>query len=208
MMCACPNSRLSGRGWPPPRPLARPRRAGRATCVGVPQPPCPTVSPGRDVDPDPRVAQLLREIDLRTFPGALGAVWEPDRSQGDPRDQWREGRVGGESAMERWVASRGTPGARRSPGGQGPPRGASPTAPLGPCRSRACPVDYVMRGGVRNPDDPEEAAGAPGAGGWGAEGPRVRAIRAWPSADRRGRPDRCSEGQRAGAKRPLPEPSD
>jgi hypothetical protein len=106
-------------------------------------------------------------------PGALGAVWEHDRSQGDPRDQWREGRVGGEYAMERRVASRGDPGARQSPRGQGTPPGASPTAPLGPCRSRACPVDYPVRGGVRNPDDPDEAAGAPGAGGWEAA-PRRR----------------------------------
>jgi hypothetical protein len=83
----------------------------------------------------------------------------------------REGRVGGEYAMERWVASRGDPGARQSPGGQGTPPGASPTAPLGPCRSRACPVDYPVRGGVRNPDDPDEAAAAPGGRRLGSRGP-------------------------------------
>jgi hypothetical protein len=80
-----------------------------------------------------------------------GSVTAP---RATPARQWREGRLGGEYALERRVASRGDAGARQSPGGQGTSPGGSPAAPLGPCRSRACPVDYPVRGGVRNPDDP------------------------------------------------------
>ena len=43
--------------------------------------------------------------------------------------------------------------------------------------------------GRADPGDPDEAAVAPGTGGGGAEGP-LRAIRAWPSADRQGSPAR------------------
>jgi hypothetical protein len=91
------------------------------------------------------------------------------------------GRVGGEYAMERWVAPAGTPERVSRHGGRDP-RGASPSASLGPCRSRACPVDYLVRERVRNPDDPDEVAGVPGAGGCGAG----TGYWASHSADRRG----------------------
>jgi hypothetical protein len=88
----------------------------------------------------------------------------------------------------------------------------------GPCRSRACPVDYPVRGGVRNPDDSDDAAGgprgrrlgscpAPTARGCGRFGLGLRRVDEETSAPWEARRDRCGEGQRAGVKRPSPEPS-
>lgn len=128
----------------------------------------PPVPPGLDPSQSSRTwirASRSSFVDRRPLQGP----WAPSGRRTAPRATLAigaGGRVGGE-AMERWVASRGDPGALSRHGGRDP-RGASPTPPLGPCRSWACPVDYPVRGRVRNPDDPDEVAGAPGAGGCGA----------------------------------------
>ena len=132
-------------------------------------------------------------------------------------------RTGSRMARDRSVGGRWTGGARGiGPRAPLPPelarreraarglrdRGVSPTAPLGPCRSRACPVDYPVRGGVRSPDDPDDAAGAPGAGGWERSGHLGLAFGG--STRRPARPRKPggtdAARQRAGAKRPSPEP--
>jgi hypothetical protein len=90
--------------------------------------------------------------------------------------------------LEYRVAFRGIPERVSRPGGRGSPGRACPTAPLGPCRSRARPVDYPVRGACGTQMTRTKRQGPPGpaAGAVLRQRPAGAAIRAWPSADRRG----------------------